>query len=116
MAVSSLSSICGKASWNRADGLVGGVELAQDAARALGRGGAERGQAYAVRQALEQLPPEAVLEAGDVAGQRRLGDGEAFGGRGDLPRVGDGEEADEIGSLVEHGDVPRKHKIPWGQP
>ena len=135
MAVASLSSICGKASWNRAaagredglrpwrggghaqhtgsagahrvDGLVGRLELAQDAARALGHGGAERGEAYAVRQALEQPPAEAVLEAGNVAGQRRLGDGQPFGGGGDLPRVGDSKETDEIGSLLEHGDVPR---------
>ena len=97
----------GSAGAHGVDGLVGRLELAQDAARSLGHGGAERGEAHAVRQALEQLSPEAVLEAGDVAGQRRLGDGEPFGGGGDPPRVGDGEESDEIGSLVEHGDVPR---------
>ena len=70
---------------------------------------AEGGEPHAAREALEEPAADAALEPRDIAGQRRLGDGEAFGGRGDASRLGDGKalEADEVGSLLEHGDVPR---------
>ena len=61
------------------DRLLGGLDLAQDAARAFGHHGAERGEAHAGRQALEQAAREAVLEPRDIAGERRLGDVGALG-------------------------------------
>ena len=72
----------------------------QDAPRALSGDGAERGQAHAVRQALEQAAAEAALEPGDVAGERRLGDVGAFRRRADPSRLGDGEEPDETLKLA----------------
>ena len=68
---------------------------------------AEGGEPHAAREALEEPAAAAALEPRDIAGQRRLGDGEAFGGRGDASRLVDGKEANEVGSLLEHGDVPR---------
>ena len=51
-------------------GLLGGLDLEQDAPGAVRGDGAERGQSHAVGQAIEQAAAEAAFEPGDVAGGR----------------------------------------------
>ena len=92
------------------DGLLGGLDLGEDAPGALHRRGPERGRTHPVRQALEQQAAEALLEPGDVAGERGLGDVRALRGRTDRARLGDGKEPEQVRSSLEHGDVPRG----WG--
>ena len=89
------------------DGPLGGFDLGEDAPGALHSRGPERGRAHAKRQALEQQAAEALLEPGDVAGERGLGDVRALRGRTDRARLGDGKEPEQVRSSLEHGVVPR---------
>ena len=79
-----------------------GLDLAQDALCGLDEGGAERGEAHPLGRALEEPGAELALEPCDDAGQGGLGHREPVGRQSDLSRLGDAEESDEIGSLVEH--------------
>ena len=98
-----------------------GLDLARDALRGLDEGGAEHGEAHPGRRALEEPGAELAFEPCDDAGERGLGDREAVGGQSDGPRLGDAEEADEIGSVLEHcavalewGGGPRLYLWMWG--
>ena len=86
--------------------LLGGLDLAQDAARQRRGGVAERGRPDAGGQAFEQPAAEAGLEPGDGPGERRLEDGEPFGRGEDLSLLGDGKDLLQIAASFEHAPHP----------
>ena len=71
---------------------------------------AQRGQAHAVGQALEQPAPELALKPGDDAGKRRLGDRQPVGRRGDPARFDDRKEPDQIAAFLEHVTIQRVNR------
>ena len=90
-----------------AEGFVRSLELAQDSPGMGGCGGAERGETRPVGGTLEEPGAKLVLDAGDDPAEGWLGQSEALGGPGNAVRLGDGEESDEVPSLIEHCGVPR---------
>ena len=90
----------------RDHGLLAVLDLAQDAPGALGDHGAEFGEPDAGRDTFEQAALVLLLEAGDDAGERRLGHGEAVGRRDDPFRLDDGEELHQVAAPFEHLAAP----------
>ena len=70
-------------------------------------GCAERGRSHARGGALEQRRAELALQTREEAAHARLGHVEALGGGADAPLLDEGEETDEVASLLEHGAVSR---------
>jgi hypothetical protein len=54
------------------------------------------GEPHVPRRAIEQLDPQLALQPADLLADRGLADVQAFGGAGEAPRVGDGDEVLEL--------------------
>jgi len=91
----------------RVQNLFRSLDLPQNAPCEAADGTAQRRQAHAVGQAFEQPAPELALKPGDDAGERRLGDRQPVGRRGDPARFDDCKEPDQIAAFLEHVTIQR---------
>ena len=84
-----------------------GLDLPENVTGAFGGHDPEQGKPDARRQAFEELSAEPDLEPGNDTAERRLGDGEPFGGGEDAAGFRDRDEFDQVAAPVEHDAVFR---------
>jgi hypothetical protein len=76
-----------------------GLDVGEDAARALERRLARGGEPHGARVALEEAQSQACLELADLAAQGRLRDVQALGGAPETELLGNGDEVAQLAQV-----------------
>lgn len=93
------------------DGAFGEGEVAQGSAGVLGVDGVGVGRPYGAAGAVGTSHAQSALQLFDLLGESGLGDARLFGGAGEVPVFGDGEQTAQM-TQFQGGHEPR-HR--WGQ-